>query len=105
MKLTDVIRRPVITEKTTVIREDGRTIVYVKRRLVPPPERFEPLSEHAVNQGERLDHLAARYLGDPELFWRLGDANGAIRPAELEVVGRRVLITLPEGIPGGTRDA
>ena len=28
MKLTDVIRRPVITEKTTVMREEGRTIVF-----------------------------------------------------------------------------
>ena len=28
MKVTDVIRRPLITEKTTVIREDGRTIVF-----------------------------------------------------------------------------
>jgi large subunit ribosomal protein L23 len=28
MKLTDVIRRPLITEKTTVLREDGRTIVF-----------------------------------------------------------------------------
>jgi large subunit ribosomal protein L23 len=28
MKLTDVLRRPVITEETTVIREDGRTIVF-----------------------------------------------------------------------------
>jgi large subunit ribosomal protein L23 len=28
MKLTDVIRRPVITEKTTIIREDGRTLVF-----------------------------------------------------------------------------
>jgi large subunit ribosomal protein L23 len=28
MKLTDVIRRPLITEKTTVIREDGETLVF-----------------------------------------------------------------------------
>ena len=28
LKLTDIIRRPVITEKTTVIREDGRTLVF-----------------------------------------------------------------------------
>jgi large subunit ribosomal protein L23 len=28
MKLTDVIRRPLITEKTTTQREDGRTIVF-----------------------------------------------------------------------------
>jgi large subunit ribosomal protein L23 len=28
MKLTEVIRRPLITEKTTIQREDGRTIVF-----------------------------------------------------------------------------
>lgn len=28
MKLTDVIRRPLVTEKTTTIREDGKTIVF-----------------------------------------------------------------------------
>ena len=28
MKLTDVIRRPLITEKTTLMREDGRTLVF-----------------------------------------------------------------------------
>jgi ribosomal protein L23 len=28
MKLTDVIRRPLITEKTTIQREDGRTLVF-----------------------------------------------------------------------------
>ena len=28
MKLTEVIRRPIITEKTTVIREDGGTLVF-----------------------------------------------------------------------------
>jgi large subunit ribosomal protein L23 len=28
MKLTDVIRKPLITEKTSIQREDGRTIVF-----------------------------------------------------------------------------
>jgi large subunit ribosomal protein L23 len=28
MKLSEVLRRPVITEKTTVIRDDARTIVF-----------------------------------------------------------------------------
>ena len=28
MKITDVIRRPLITEKTTVIREAGNTLVF-----------------------------------------------------------------------------
>ncbi len=28
MKLTDVLRRPLITERTSIMREDGRTIVF-----------------------------------------------------------------------------
>ncbi len=28
MKQTDVIRRPLVTEKTSILREDGRTIVF-----------------------------------------------------------------------------
>ena len=28
MKLTEVIRRPLVTEKTTVLRDDGRTVVF-----------------------------------------------------------------------------
>jgi len=80
---------------------DGRKIVYVRRRFVPPPERFELLFEHVVTQDERLDNIAAQFIGDPEQFWRLCDANGAIRPEELtETIGRKLRITLPEGIPG-----
>jgi nucleoid-associated protein YgaU len=80
---------------------DGRTIAYLKRRFVPPAERFALLQEHTVTEGERLDLIAAQYLGDPERFWQIADANNAIRPAELtEEAGRRLRITLPEGIPG-----
>jgi hypothetical protein len=83
------------------IEVDGEEYVYVRRRFVPPPEQLAVLGEHAVSQGERLDHVAARYLGDPEAFWRLCDANRALRPEELtEIIGRRLLITLPEGVPG-----
>ena len=28
MKITEVIRRPLVTEKTTTLREDGRTVVF-----------------------------------------------------------------------------
>jgi hypothetical protein len=79
----------------------GLTIVYLRRRFVPSPDRFALLQEHAVEQGDRLDNLAARFLGDPELFWRLCDANNALRPDELtEEIGRRLRITMPEGFPG-----
>ena len=79
----------------------GKTIVYVRRRFIPPPERFALLEEHAVTEGERLDNITAQHLGDPEQFWRVCDGNGAMRPDELtETIGRRLRITLPEGIPG-----
>jgi hypothetical protein len=78
---------------------EGRKIVYMRRRFVPPPSAFTLLLEHAVTEGERLDNITAQYLGDPEQFWRVCDGNGAIRPEELiETVGRRLRITLPEGI-------
>jgi hypothetical protein len=79
----------------------GKTIVYLRRRFVPQPERFALLQEHTHTQSERLDNISAQYLGDPEQFWRICDANRAMRPDELtETVGRRLRITLPEGIPG-----
>ena len=85
----------------TLESADGRIIVYLRRRFVPSPEVFAVLEEHSVVQGDRLDNIAAVYFGDPELFWRICDANGAVHPDELtEVVGRRLQITLPEGIPG-----
>jgi hypothetical protein len=85
----------------TLERADGKKINYVRRRFVPPPERFELLVEHVVTEGERVDNITAQYLGDPEQFWRVCDANGAVRPDELvETIGRRIRITLPEGIPG-----
>ena len=52
-------------------------------------------------QGDRLDNVTAKYLGDPEQFWRLCDANGAMRPEELtETIGNRVRITLAARHPG-----
>ncbi len=83
--------------------EIGEISVYLKRRFVPPAENFSLLQLHTVVEGDRLDNLAHKYLGDPEQFWRLCDANGAIKPQELtETVGRQLRITLPEGIPGVT---
>jgi hypothetical protein len=85
---------------------DGRQIKYLRRRLIGPLEGFALLQEHTVKQGERLDNITAQYLGDPEQFWRVCDANAAMRPEELtETIGRRVRITLPEGIPGAPPNA
>ena len=45
MKLTDVIRRPLITEKTSIMREDGRTIVFEVARAANKIQ-----VKHAVEQ-------------------------------------------------------
>jgi hypothetical protein len=85
--------------------DDGRTVRYLRRRLVPSPDRFALLHEHEIVAGERVDDLAALYLDDPEQFWRLCDANGILRPADLtSAPGARIRITLPEGIPGPADD-
>jgi hypothetical protein len=88
-------------EPTKLKRPDGTVIAYLPRRFVPPAENFVLLQEHVVTQGERLDNITARYIGDPLLFWQVCDANNAMRPEELtETPGRRLRITLPQGIPG-----
>jgi hypothetical protein len=86
----------------TIKGPTGEPVVYLRRRFVPQPERFVLLTEHVVTKGERLDNITATYLDDPLQFWRICDANRAVRPDDLTAdVGRRLRITLPEGIPGG----
>jgi hypothetical protein len=85
------------TATATVHQPDGteREVRYARRRLLPPVGRHTTLVEHTVAAGERLDLLAARYLGDPAQFWRLCDATGALRPEELEVPGVVVVVAMP----------
>ncbi|MFZ4859034.1 MAG: LysM domain-containing protein [Desulfuromonadaceae bacterium] len=80
-----------------VTDNDGalRRIAYKKRRFIPSSEGTQTLVEHTVTQGERLDNVTARYLGDPTQFWRVCDANNVLSPDELEETGRVVRIALP----------
>ncbi len=88
-------------ETRVLENKDGQKVVFIKRRFVPHPERFSLLQEHVVTDNERLDNITAHYLGNPEQFWQLCDANRAMLPDELtEEIGRRLRITLPDGIPG-----
>lgn len=87
-----------VTDATlTVLDERGqpRVLVYKRRRFIPASEGSTTLVEHTVAQGERLDNITARYLGDPTQFWKVCDANGVLQPAELEELGRVVRIALP----------
>lgn len=82
---------------------DGIERVWLARRFPPDPDTLATVDVHEVKGGERLDNIAAARLGDPEQFWRLCDANRALRPDELtETTGRRLRIPLPEGMTGGS---
>ena len=85
------------TVKMTVGGDEGmRIISYKRRRIIPSGETMITLGEHTVTQGDRLDNLAARYVGDPEQFWRICDANDVLRPEELtEEIGWIIKIGLP----------
>jgi hypothetical protein len=73
---------------------EGRVIRYKRIRFIP-----ETRSQvaHVVSQGERLDHLAYRYFRNPELFWRLCDANRTVLPDDLVAEpGKKILIPATE---------
>jgi nucleoid-associated protein YgaU len=82
---------------------NGQVITYLARRFVPQPgaPNFATINQYTVRQGDRLDLIAAKYLGDPLMFWLICDANGAIRPHDLvATVGEVLAITTPQGVPG-----
>jgi hypothetical protein len=55
----------------------------VKVHAAPRRERPVRLGVHLRRDGERLDHLADRYLQDPTEFWRICDVNDALLPDAL----------------------
>jgi len=78
-------------------RPDGTEIVYVRRRFLPKGAEMPLLVEATVQHGERIDHLTARTLGQPEQYWRVADANDAMKPADLvEIPGVLVRVPVPQ---------
>ncbi|KAA3662478.1 MAG: LysM domain-containing protein [Chloroflexi bacterium] len=65
---------------TTAVSQE---VIYLKRRFLPDVSSSITLTQHTVTAGERLDNITAVYLGDPEQFWRLGDANSVMHPNQL----------------------
>ncbi len=85
-------------ETATWSTSDGREIVFLRRRFLPAADGVVVLAEHLVAEGDRLDNITARYLGDPEQFWRVCDANDTMHPDELTAeIGRRLRIPLLQG--------
>lgn len=81
---------------TTKDREgEPYTIRYKRRRFIPSAENMTTIVEHTVTQGDRLDNITARYLGDPTQFWRVCDANEVMKPEDLEEIGMVIKIAMP----------
>lgn len=69
----------------------GRQVAYKLLRLTPDAPT---LLTHTVQQQDRLDLLANTYYTDPEQFWRICDANSAVRPEDLLKIGFELKIAL-----------
>jgi hypothetical protein len=84
-------------ETATYTTPDGRVIAYKQRRFLPQGKEMPLLVEVTVTEGDRLDIIAARTLGDPEQFWRVCDANDAMNPFDLTTEpGRVVRVPVPQ---------
>lgn len=83
-------------EPATLTAPDGRVIAYQRRRFLPQGETLPLLAEVAVTEGERLDLVTSRVLGDPEQFWRVCDANNAMNPSDLATPGATLRVPVPQ---------
>jgi hypothetical protein len=84
----------IATLQTTDPDGATREIRYVRRRFIPSAEGMTIIVEHPFTQGERLDNITAKYIGDPTQFWRICDANEVMTPEELEEPGRLIKIAM-----------
>jgi len=72
--------RYVKAETYVVTDARGRSVTVV---APPPPPDQVLLGIHLLKQGERLDLLATRYLGDAAGYWRIAEENDVMLPEAL----------------------
>jgi len=80
---------------------EDTTVAYVLRRFIAQARDIPVATHHQVRADDRIDLLAANYLGDVELTWRVADANSAADLLQVTAnPGDRVVIPLPPGAAG-----
>ena len=85
---------------------DGVQVAYLGRRIIPQPDIYAVTQDYGVVDGDRLDNLASKYLGDPLLYWMICDANGGVDPDELTAqTGQTIKIPIASAVPSGVRNA
>jgi hypothetical protein len=86
---------------------DGTPVKYLARRILPQADIYASAQNYVIVDGDRLDNLSAKFLGDPILYWMICDANSATDPDELTSqaqIGLTILIPLASNIPPGARN-
>lgn len=84
---------------------NGVAVRYLARRIVPQPSIYPVTQGYAIAEGDRLDNLAAKFLGDPLLYWMICDANGSVDPDALTAQpARAVRLPLSSNLPPGARN-
>lgn len=78
------------TAQYTVVDQRGRAVTVV---AVPPALADPVLGIHRLKQGQRIDHLAAKYLANPAGFWRIAEANAVMLP---DALAEQTEITIPK---------
>lgn len=71
----DTKSRYVKAETDVVPDARGRAVTIV---VPPPPPEQLLLGIHLLKEGERIDHLAAKYVDDPAGWWRIAEQNDAM---------------------------
>lgn len=84
---------------------DGTVVSYLSRRIVPQPGIYAQTQNYRIVEGDRLDNLAAKYVGDPALFWMIADANAVQDPDALTTTpGETISMPMVSAIPPGARN-
>ncbi len=92
----DQTSRYATTETTTHVNADGNEIVHLRRRFIPDPANRPVIATVTVMEGERIDLIAARQLGESLVYWRICDDNRAMFPPDLtSTPGRQISIRMP----------
>ncbi len=83
-----------IKEETYSVQDKrGRTVQVV---TVPGAAQQTILGYHVLKQGQRLDHLSAKYLKNSDGYWQICDVNDVMQ-AEMLSETREI------AIPGGSK--
>jgi hypothetical protein len=90
-------------ETATFEMADGREVAYKRRRFLPNGDGLPLLTEISIADGDRLDLITSRTLGDPGQYWRICDANNTMNPAELiSEIGRTLRVPVPQAEADGS---